>query len=197
MPTHGMKRDRSAALHTKVPGQDGRVRLHLRRKGQKPIALPDEKDPGFLLAYQTALAATAPAPKVARVAAGSFEGLTRSHVSGAKFKQLGPSTQAFYRRIIDDLSRKHGDKSVSMMQSTHIRRMLDAKAETPAASNHLLHTLLALMKHALREGVCPDDPTQGVDRLKEVGEGAETWSEEDIATYEARWPAGTRPRLAP
>jgi hypothetical protein len=198
MPTHGMKRDRSAALRIKVPRQAWPRPATSAPQGSDAdfFALPDEKDPGFLLTYQTALAATAPVPKFARVAAGSFEALTRSYVSSAKFKQLGPSTQAVYRRIIDDLSRKHGDKPVSMMQSIHIRRMLDAKAETPAAANHLLRTLRAPMKHAIREGIRPDDPTQGVDRLKEVGEGAETWSEEDIATYEKRWPAGTRPRLA-
>ena len=174
----------------------GRVRLYLRRKGQKPVALPDEKDPGFLLAYQAALAATAPVPKVSRVAPGSFEALARSYAGSAKFKQLGASTQAVYRRIIDDLCCKHGDKPVAMIQSNHVRRMLDAKAETPAAANHLLRTLRALMKHAVQEGIRPDDPTQGVDRLKEVGEGAETWTEEDIAAFEAHWPPGSRPRLA-
>lgn len=174
----------------------GRVRLYLRRKGQKPVALPDEKDPGFLAAYRSALAATASIPKVARVAPGSFEAVARGYLASAKFKQLGASTQAVYRRIIDDLCRKHGDKPAAMMQSSHIRRMMDAKAETPAAANHLLRTLRALMKHAIQEGIRPDDPTQGVDRLKEVGEGAETWTEEDIAAFEARWPLGTRPRLA-
>lgn len=180
----------------KFKDRHGRIRLYLRRKGQKPVALPDEKDPGFLAAYQAALAATAPVPKVARVAPGSFEALARSYLGSAKFKQLGPSTQAVYRRIIDDLSRKHGDKPVAMMQSSHIRRMLDAKADTPAAANHLLRTLRALMKHAIQEGIRQDDPTQGADRLKEVGEGAETWSEDDIAAFEAKWPPGTRPRLA-
>jgi integrase len=174
----------------------GRVRLYLRRKGQKPVALPDEKDPGFLMAYQAALAATAPVPKVARVAPGSFEAVARSYQGSTKFKQLGPSTQAVYRRIIADLSRKHGDKPVVMMQSGHIRRMLDAKADTPAAANHLLRTLRALMKHAIQEGIRQDDPTRDVERLKEVGEGAETWTEEDIAAFEARWTPGTRPRLA-
>jgi integrase len=174
----------------------GRVRLYLRRKGQKPVALPDQKDPSFLSAYQAALAATAPVPKVSRVAPGSFEALSRGYAGSAKFKQLGASTKAVYRRIIDDLCRRHGDKSVAMIQANHIRRMLDAKAETPAAANHLLRTLRALMKHAVQEGIRQDDPTQGVDRLKEAGEGAETWTEEDIAAFEARWAPGSRPRLA-
>jgi hypothetical protein len=81
-------------------------------KGQKPVALPDKDDPGFLLAYQAALARTAPVPKVSRVAPGSFEAVARGYLGSAKFKQLGPYTQAIYRRIIDDLCRKHGDKPV-------------------------------------------------------------------------------------
>jgi integrase len=174
----------------------GRIQLYLRRKGRKPVALPDEKDPGFLLAYQAALAATAPAPKTIRITPGSFEALTRSYCGSAKFKQLGATTRVVYRRIIADLCREYGDKQVERIQSVHIRYSLDAKAETPAAANHLLRTFRAVMKHAIRLGIRSDDPTQGVDRLKEVGEGAETWTEEDIAAYEARWPIGSRPRLA-
>jgi integrase len=174
----------------------GRVRLYLRRQGHKPVPLPDAADPGFMAAYQAALAATAPVARVARVAPGSFEALARSYLSSAKFRQLGASTQAVYRRIIDGLIRAHGDKPVALLQPTHISRMLDAKADTPAAANHLLRTLRALMRHAIREGIRPDDPTRDVDRLKEAGKGAATWSEEDIAAFEAHWPVGSRPRLA-
>jgi integrase len=52
------------------------------------------------------------------------------------------------------------------------------------------------MRYAKQIKVIMIDPTIGVDRLKEVEQGTETWTEGDIAAFEARWPTGTRPRLA-
>src|SRR5208283_1852677 len=157
----------------------GHERVYLRRKGQKSIPLPNLKDPTFLAAYQAALAASAPAPRISRVATDSIEAVCRGYLLTAKFKQLGGSTQVVYRRIIDELCRKHGDKRASMIQSSHIRRMLDEMADRPAAANHFLRTLRAVMKYAVSDKIRQDDPTQGVDRLKEVGEGAESWTEAD------------------
>ena len=180
----------------KFKDRHGHTRLYFRRGGGKQIPLPDATAPGFLAAYQAALASAAPAPVTKRVDAGSLESLTRGYLGSAKFKQLGPSTRAVYQRILDDLCRQHGAKPVALLQASHIRRMLDAKSDTPAAANHWLRTLRALMAYAIKTGAITVDPTIGVDRLKEAGQGTETWTEEDIATFEAHWAAGTRPRLA-
>ena len=174
----------------------GRVRLYLRRKGMKPIPLPDEHDPGFLAAYQAALESSAPTPKVSRVSPDGLEALSRSYYASSEFASLASSTQAVYRRIIDGLCRDHGNKPVAMLMPHNVQRLVMEKADTPAAANHLRRTLRALMKHAVHLGIRPDDPTANIGRLKEVGEGAETWTEEDIAAFEARWPVGSKPRLA-
>jgi integrase len=179
----------------KFKDRHGHLRLYLRRKGHQPVALPPEADPDFLKAYQIALAATAPEP-VSRVSTGSLEALVRGYYTSAKFKQLGASTQIVYRRIIAELCRKHGTKPVALLGTEHIQRWLDQKSDTPAAANHLLRTVRALMRYAKQTKMITTDPTIGVERLKEVGQGTETWTEEDIAAYEARWPIGTRPRLA-
>lgn len=180
----------------KFKDRHGRIRVYLRRRGCKPIPLPDEADPGFLPAYQAALAASAPIPQVSRVPERSLEALARAFYTSPAFRNLGASTQVVYRRIITDLCRKHGPKPVDLLQKAHVEKLMGEKAETPAAANHLLRSLRALMKFAIAKKWRTDDPTQGVVRFKEVGEGAETWSEDDIAAYEAHWPLGSRPRLA-
>lgn len=172
----------------------GKLRVYFRRSGTR-IALPAQSDPGFHEAYTAALKATVPvAPS--RVPEGSLEALVRSYYGSAAFKQLGASTQAVYRRILAELLRRHGAKPVKLLDAQNVHRMIDAKADTPAAANHLLRTLRALMKHAKREKLITDDPTREVERLKEAGKGAPTWTEEDIGGFEARWPVGTKPRLA-
>jgi integrase len=41
-----------------------------------------------------------------------------------------------------------------------------------------------------------DDPTYAIKKLKVRSEGYHSWSEAEVAAFEARWPLGTRERLA-
>ncbi len=51
-----------------------------------------------------------------------------------------------------------------------------------------------LVHFAIDNGWRKDDPTL---RIKKFGEGEfHTWTDEEIATYERRWPVGTRERTA-
>ena len=175
----------------------GVQRYYLRRRGFKAVALPNPSSPAFLDAYKAALAATEPVLPTSRVIPGSFEALTRSYLASPHFTNtLGSSTQAVYRRIINTLVKRVGASAVATLQPGQVRKMIADRSTTPAAANHILRTMRALMAHAVEHDYRPDDPTIGVKRLKEVGEGATTWSEEDIATFEAHWPIGSRPRLA-
>ena len=53
-----------------------------------------------------------------------------------------------------------------------------------------------MFKWAAKEGRIPDDPTLGVTREKVRTTGYKTWSEENIARFEARHAIGTKARLA-
>lgn len=173
----------------------GVTRLYLRRRGCKAIALPPETDPLFLPAYQAALVVTAP-EKPSRVLPGSLEALVRSYFAAPAFRQLGATTQAAYRRLIGTVVSAHGEKPARLMHTAAIRSIVNGRAATPSAANHTLRSLRALMRHAIEIGWRTDDPTQGVRRLKERAQGVPTWTEEDIATFEAHWPPGSKPRLA-
>src|SRR5215472_11780167 len=62
------------------------------------------------------------------------------------------------------------------------------------AANDLLKKIRALIKFAVESGVRTDDPTL---RIRTFPEGAiHTWTEDEIAQFEARWPKGTRERTA-
>src|SRR6185437_6785748 len=85
---------------------------------------------------------------------------------------------------------------VALLEAQNVRKLIAEKSGTPAAGNHMLRVMRALMRHAVEEGWRKDDPTRDVRRLKEAGAGIHTWTEEEIAAYEARWPTGSRQRLA-
>jgi integrase len=58
----------------------------------------------------------------------------------------------------------------------------------------MLKMLRILIKHAIRLKWLAADPSVGIERakLKEI----RSWTDEEIAAFEARWPIGTRERLA-
>jgi integrase len=52
------------------------------------------------------------------------------------------------------------------------------------------------MKFAVELGLCKVDPTQGIERIKAKAGRIHTWTEVEIAQFEAHHPVGSRPRLA-
>lgn len=78
----------------------------------------------------------------------------------------------------------------------HVQTMVNKKGATPFAQRNFLHTLRAMFRWALAEGRLPDDPTLGVTRDKVTTTGYPTWTEEEIARFEAHHPIGSKARLA-
>ena len=66
----------------------------------------------------------------------------------------------------------------------------------PSAARNLLRVLKVLMAHCISNRMRDDDPTQGIRTPKIKTEGYTPWSEQDVATFEARHPIGSRARLA-
>jgi integrase len=69
-------------------------------------------------------------------------------------------------------------------------------AGKPGAANNLRKTLRQLMKHAIDLGWREDNPTRDVCKIKVQSSGHHSWIEAEIAHFEARWPIGSRERLA-
>lgn len=174
----------------------GRLRHYFRRPGVR-VALPGL--PGaaeFMAAYQAALAGNPERSVSKRMVPGSFAALAVAYYQSAEYRQLAAVTKATYRNIVEKFRQANGEHPVSAMRHEHVRRLVAARADKPAAANALLKMLRILMQFAVAEGMRRDDPTAGVKRIRSTSEGFTTWSETDIAAFEARWPAGTRERLA-
>jgi len=126
----------------------------------------------------------------------TISALVAAYYSSAEFNTLAPLTRSTYRNIIERFRVEHGDKLVSRLNREHIEALRDAKADTPAAANHFLGIIRILMRFAIEKGLRTDDPTVGIRKVKRHSRGYYTWTEADIAAFEARWPIGTRARLA-
>lgn len=175
----------------------GKVRRYVRLNGKRtPLpGLPGTAE--FMEAYQAARAEVA-APQIgaSRTVPGTVNALIIEFYTSAGFQGLAPITKSTYKNIIEKFRAAHGEKRVQKLRTEDIRRMLDARAGTPAAANNLLDMLRLLMRFAVKNGWRADDPTAGVDRLRQSSTGFHSWTEAEIAAYEAKHAIGTKARLA-
>lgn len=174
----------------------GKQRFRYRRKGVAAYLPGLPGSPEFEAAYLAArdgakrdTAATK--PKVGTVAA-----LVASYLSSGEFLALKDSSRRVYRRILEEFREAHGEKPVAMLPREWIVRELNKRADTPAAANIWLKRLRQLLDHGVDLGLLADNPGRKVRLIRHKGKGFLDWPEEEIAKFEARWPIGTRERLA-
>lgn len=173
----------------------GHKRHYFRRRG-KQIALPGL--PGsdeFMTIYKLALA-DQPASAATKVPAppGSFAALAKLYYASTQFTTLAKSSRAGYRGVIDSFLERHGTKRVDGIKRRHINAIISAMADKPGAAIVLLKRIRTLIHFAIDEEWITIDPTRRVKSYK--SQELHTWTDDEIARYEARWPIGTRERLA-
>jgi integrase len=131
-----------------------------------------------------------------RTLPGSINALVVSYYRSPEFRGLKTSTQTVRRNILETFRNEHGNKPVSRLERGHVKDIIGAKADTPESANNLLKALRVLLNHAVESGMIQNNPAIGVRRYKRRGEGFHTWSEAEIAQFEAAYPIGTKERLA-
>ena len=145
-------------------------------------------------AYQQALT-TAPEPVGAnRSKAGSVAATIASHYGSPEFRALAASSQAVRRAVLERFGREHGDKMIAAMPTKFLREMLDRME--PTTAKNWLAAIRALTGHAIKRELIENDPTLGIKLRRMTGDGFHTWTEEQIAQFEAVHPIGSRERLA-
>ena len=96
--------------------------------------------------------------------------------------------------ILERLRAEHGDKRIALLQRQHIITLLRSKKRF--AARHWLMAIRALMKYAVEFGLREDNPATGVKLPNLKTDGYHSWTEAEIAQFEAHHGQGTRARLA-
>lgn len=170
----------------------GKTYWYYRRDGRRTRLTGAPGSAEFLASYQAA--ANAAAPPETRAAAGSMAALVASWHATQAYQDRRASTQKWDRRITDWLCEVCGDRPVAQMDSRAVRTLMAAR--TPAMANKTLTLLHKLIQHAISLGWRDDDPTHDVPRAAYQRRPFATWTDDDLAAFEARWPTGSRARLA-
>ena len=174
----------------------GRPRFYFRRPGYPGVALPGLPwSPEFMSAYEQALGGQPVRVGLARVIPGTMRALAVSYFNSPAFRSMGAKPQRDYRHVIERLCKQHGDKRAATLQREHIVKLMAACAK-PNAANHLRKVLRGMMKHAAEIGIRTDDPTRDVKAIRIKTDGYHSWTESEIAQFEARHPLDSTARLA-
>jgi integrase len=176
----------------------GNWRIYVRRNGRS-IRIDAKRDtPEFLEAYQAALSGLEHTPCGARCGAkpNTLRWLVEKYYGSLEFKQeLSDRTRYVRHGILDALVQKHGDKPF-VIKPRHVRKLRDAKADTPEAANALVKALRQLFKWAVQGEYLDSNPAKDVGYIKTGSQGFHSWTIEEVRQYEAHHPVGTRARLA-
>jgi integrase len=193
-----------------IPDTDrhGNIRFYYRRPGQPKIRIPGE--PGsqafvdqYYLLRDGAAAREKPEPKLKLSSSGTLRRLCEGYYVSTEFKQLGNSTARVRRLILEGICQSktakgkvRGDLPYALILERHIREIRDEKAGLPEAANSRLKALRQLFAWAKISSVIATNPALEVKRLSSASDGYHTWSDEEVAQFEAFHPVGTKARLA-
>lgn len=173
----------------------GKARHYLRLKGCDPVAIPGEYGSReFTDAYWSARENTAKREIGAeRITPGSFSALIAIYYKSKAYTGLKDITRKTYRNVIERFREDHGALPVKGVRQRHVVAILDGLA----GNTHTWRTVIRLLLNlALERGWIDVHPMAGMRRQKRAAKGFVAWSETDIAAYEAKWPTGSRERLA-
>ena len=174
----------------------GNWRIYVRRNGRSIRINAKRNMPEFLDEYRAALAVLEEAPLSRGAKPNTLRWLIEKYYGSPEFKkELGDRTQYVRRGILDALMEVHGDKPF-LMKPKHVRKVRDAKADTPEAANALVKALRQVFKWAVEANHLDSNPAKEVPYIKVGSQGFHSWTIEEVRQYEAHHPVGTRARLA-
>jgi integrase len=163
--------------------------------GTRAFASPAPGSREFIEAYQRALDSQQMPTGAARTKQGTVNAAIVGYYDSMMFfGSLAPSTQAIRRQILERFRTDHGDKPIALLPKRFIVLTI-GKLKSSVAINWL-SAIRHLMQYAVSANMCEVDPTQGIKLKTPKSDGIYTWSEQDIAAYEAAHGVGTKARLA-
>jgi integrase len=172
--------------------------FYFRQKGGPRIRLPNHPwSPEFMAAYAEALKGLSVKPKGTHaIAAGSVEAaLIRYYQSAMWTDDIGEESRKYRRPILEQFRDKYGAIKMRAIQRSHIQTVISLRK--PAAQGNWMRSLRGFFKFAMSENIISVNPTADVIQSKRIKtDGFRPWTEGDVKAYRARYPLGTRERLA-
>lgn len=171
------------------------------RKGHGPrIRLREDYDTDkFWEEYRVALATPSEQQISKTISRDTFAWAVNRYRASAAWGALAKATQKQRNAVYKSLEKTIGAEPLARITVSTIKDTMDARSDRPHAANNFLKAMRGFYAWATGDvKLAPEDPTQESTMLHGPNEkiGHHTWTEEELERFEARWPLGTRARLA-
>jgi hypothetical protein len=172
------------------------VYRYFRRRGQARVRLPGVVGSAeFMAACQQALAAAPVAIGASkRSLLGSISCALAQYFGSQAFRGLAATTQMKRRGLLERIREPHGHMQLASMPKEFVIALLDTL--TP----HTAHSTLIALRHftgwCVERKLARNDPTFSIRLRTPKSDGHATWSEDEIAQFEAHHPVGSKARFA-
>lgn len=175
----------------------GRIVCYFRRGKGHRIRLPEYGTEAFEGAYHAALTQDAPpAARRRKARSGSLAWLIARYRETGDYMALSPATRRQRDNIFKGVVEKSGDEAFADITRADINRGKEKRASTPAQARNFLDAMRGLFKWAEAAEMVETNPTTGITNPgRPKSGGFKAWSDDDVAAFEARWPAGTKERV--
>ena len=172
---------------------------------RKGMAVIDTYLPGpwggeaFVAAYETAIAdadADRAAARPVRAKAGTIGYIIESYLSSKDYAGLAPSTKQGKRLRLDRIRANLGKHPLDDLKVHHVEKIMD-KLNGPHAANRFKKDLAQLYRHAARfHAFAGSNPATLAESRKTRKGGHHTWTMDELERFRAKFPSGSRARLA-
>jgi integrase len=169
----------------------GKLRRYFRRGPLRGPLPGDVGSPEFMAAYHALLGDK---PAATTKISGSLGLLITEFYASRAFRNLKPSSKQTYRAALEPLAKAHGHRTARITHRQAAKLIADIGETKPSMANLTKRVLQAVYKFAVKAGWVDANPIIGIDPFK--GGTHHTWTEGELKTFEAKWPLGTRQRLA-
>lgn len=149
----------------------------------------------FKAEYHAAITGTAP-QRSSKVKAGTLAWAVCLYRQSSAWLALSVATRRQRENIFKKIIASAGESDINDITRKIIVDGRERRAKTPAAARHFVETMRGLFRWAVDSEISRTDPTEGVKTAKKRSEGFAAWTDDDIETFDRRWPLGTRERVA-
>ena len=180
----------------------GKVIWYVRAKhhGKRIRLVADYDTPAFWDQYRAALAGLAapviPGPLAAN--SGTLKWLVDLYRGSSAWQSKSLATRRAQENVLKRVLTTAGDNDITDLDKQAIIDGRERRKDKPHAANYYLKVMRGLFGWAVDNGIIEANPCDGVKAIKTDSRapGFHTWTEDEVRRYEARWPLGTRERVA-
>lgn len=190
---------RKMPLHVVVErSRHGKLMFFYRRGKGKRVRLPNAYPSAeFDAAYEAARKGVKPTPKVnTGTPSDRLEWLVARFMESGRWAATSPATRKQRGLLYKSAIEKAGNPRFSAITRTKMQQAVDDRAKTPALARNFLKSMRALFEWAVKNDHVAANPCLGVDLPVYKTDGFPAWTIEDAKQFCARWPIGTKARLA-